>query len=609
MKDLSDREIAEILQAGMSPRMARIDRYQRYVDGTVYDGRPGFLDTKSEAPLTERAPCVVYPAVRNAQTSYSTMCIGGERFPQITSLTSEDDSAFDPRFGLSPEDSSTLDAGIGKIGDQVRFQSFFQCALETAIASGTVPVLACLQKGRLKLLQLDPKCTEPEFKKDDPEIVEAVEVSYRYVTTDWDPQDKKWKKRVWQYRRRIDDRYDTVFVPVAVEDVNERPVPRAEQTKYKHGFGFCPVVWYKFRSPMEATGDYDGKPIHFGLLSLIDTINFGLSQRYRAALYCGDPQIVETGVEDDEARLPMGRMSEAVQPTADPTGWGMGLSARKVPGAARMVRKKGAGTVWRYTSPDADVKILTLSGDALKCLSEDVADNISKLREALGHVYIDPQDLSGSVDVSGKTLALMFETQIRECNRIREDFGRCCILPVLNMLFRIILKAGNGLYLAGASKLKAILERFEQPIDGIDGVTWFEPTLKLKWGDYFEPSDVDEATRVKVALDALTADTPVITKRTAVEHIKPVFGIVNADQYVEELQKEADEREAKLHDAMMAMQGNAAGVPSDGDGGGDGDSSAKPASAPSGGPGNRGAAAKPRAAKPARPARSPVAST
>lgn len=595
LRNLSDSEIAEILAAGMSPRCARLDKYQRYVDGTIYDGRPPFL-SGTDAPLSERAPCVVYRAVPNAIESFSTMCLGKGRFPIITSLTSEDDEAFDDRFGLNPADSETLDTGITKISKQTRFPTFCQQALETAMGSGTAIALLCIVKGKLQCMQLDPKHTEPTYAEDDPSRIVSVECRYRYTEDVWDGDQKKYVKIVYQYRRVIDEIFDITYVPVMVDNKDSFPVPTTEKTKYRHDFGFCPVVWYKFLSKMAASGDKDGRPVHFGVLGNVDAINVSLSQRHRAARYCGDPQVVETGVEDDDARMPMGRQAATTQLTADPSGWDMSLSGRKTAGRASEVRKKGAGTVWRYASPDAKVEYLLLSGDALKALENDVADNIGKLREDLGHVYIDPKDISGGVDISGKTLALMFETQIRKCNKIREDFGECFILPVLNMLFRIILKSGKGLYLAGVQKLQKILQRFEQPIEGVKGVTWFEPMLELKWGDYFEPSDTDEATRVTTAIQALTSETPIITRKTAVEHVAGVFGIKSADQYEDSLQEEADEKEAKLHEAMAAMNGD--------DGGADAPA-AKPAAArgASGGP-----AAKPRPAKPSRAARSAGAS-
>jgi hypothetical protein len=548
---LTEVEVSKIVSAGMSARASQIDAYQRYYDGTIYDGRPKFTD--GSVPLAERAPCVVYPATRNAAISYSTLCLGDERFPLITSASSEDDSVFDDRLGLNEADSKILDAGVLKIVDQTRLAVVSQQILEAALAGGTTPVLCSVTKGRLRVTLLDAKTAEPTFADDDPDTVTQIVISYRYVTTVWDAMERANKKHVWQYRRVIDAEFDTVFIPVEIKTSDEYPTPSQPKTKYKHGFGFCPVVWYKFCAPVAASGDIDGKPIHWGLLSLIDAVNLALSQRHRAAIYSGDPQVIETGVDDDDMRMPMGRASEDRQARADMSGWQEPLSGGRSGGSS--VRKKGTGTVWRYTSPEAKVFYLLLSGDALKCLDDDARDNIKKLREALGHVYIDPEELlTGSGDVSGKTLLMAFFSQIARCNRIREDFGRMCLLPVLNMLFRILLRSGNGLYLAGSDKVAGVLKRFEQKVGDDTGITWFDPSLRLKWGDYFEPSDIDESTRIANVVAALAASPSLITLKTAVAHIKAIFpDIQNVDQYVVALQEAAKQKATELHDAMTAM--------------------------------------------------------
>lgn len=537
----SENEVQKLLDAGKTPRARRIEESQRYHDGSIYDGRPGFFED-IDTPLRERAPCVVYPVVRNAVQSFTAMCLGDGKFPTITTGTSEDDSAFDTRFGLSPDDSKTIDAGIRQIVRQTRLRAVAQQALEAGLISGTCVTVVSVTRGKLRVSQIDAKCCAPTFDEGDPELLKSVEVSYRYVTDDTlDPGTGKYAKRVFQYRRVIDATYDTVFVPVEVTQVNQRPVPSTPKTKYRHGFGFCPVVWYRMAAPVSDIADIDGRPIHWGLFSLVDSVNFALSQRFRAALYAGDPQICEFGVADDEFDAPMGRAADIRQPGVDRSGYNEPLFSRR--GAGFSKRKKGAGTVWRYTNADAKVQVLTLPGDALSCLADDAKDNIKKLREALGHVYIDPEELTGSGDISGKTLSFLYSQQIAKCDKYREDFGEKWLLPVVNMLFRVVLASGKGLYLAGAAPMQKILVRFQQKVDGATDVMWFEPSLKLAWGDYFPTSDMDESTRIKTVIQALTCPRPLITLATAVLAIKSIFpDIQDPEQYVLGLAKEADDR-------------------------------------------------------------------
>lgn len=551
---LTESDIPIVMAAGVTPRMKRLEQARGYVTGAVYDDRPDFFD--NSVPLRGRRPCVLYHAVRNAAKSYSTLCLGLGKFPQITSGTSENDSTFDDRFGLNEADSKKLDAGVKKIEEQTRFAAVAQQVFESELWAGTSVTVVAVVKGRLRVTQLNAKHCTPTFAIDDPEVVTQLEVKYRYTTDDtWSQGEGKYVRRVWVYRRVIDDTFDITFEPVEITRQNDNPVPDqpAKGGKFRHGFGFCPVHWRRANVDLCDEQELDGRPIHWGLYSLIDAINLGLSQRFRAALYTGDPQLVETGVTEDEVLVPIGRASDALQPNVDVSGWREPLSSAKMSGRmSEKKRKSGAGTVWRYESAEADVRLLTLPAGALDAISEDVADNIKNLREALGHVYIDPETLTGSGDISGKTLAFLYAQQIARCNQMREDFGRGWILPVLNMLFRVVLASGKGLYLAGADKLAAVLKRYEQKVGTDASVTWFPPSLKLAWGDYFPPSDLDEATRLRAAIDALNGN--LITRTTAVLHIQSIFpDIQNVDQYVEALEQAVKDKLAAMSSAMGAL--------------------------------------------------------
>lgn len=588
MKKLSDKTVDAILRAGQSPRYKRLDGYYRHWDGSIYDGKVAFLDMSSDVPLLERAPCIVYPIVRAAIQSNIALCLGLGKFPQLLSLSSEDDTAFDDRFGLSKDDSEIVDAANQKIVDQARLEAVSQQVAEMAMVTGTAVVVVGVDRGRIKVSQFDPRCCTPEFNPLNPDELLAVEISYRYVDDVWAPEEKKWYRVPKQFRRRIDQNYDCTYVPLEIGDPSEFPVPSVvDKSKLvTHGFGFCPVRWYQHMATVSDAASIDGRPIHWGITGQLDALHFALSQRHRAALYCGDPQVVETGVSDDEKVAGLGRAAAVAQPTASNpqglpgSGWKLGGGE-----GGGVKRRKGVGTVWSYQDAAAKVAMMTLPGDALKAIDQHIADLRSKISEALGVVFIDPATLRGTADISGKALAVIYANQIARCNAFREDFWRRCLCPVLNLIYRVILNTTSGLYLAGADKLRPILTRFLQPLT--DGTPqWFEPAIKPMWGDYFEPSDTDEATRATVAIQCLDKGT--ITTKTAVEHIKPIFAIQNVDQYVEQLAKEKEQKQADAIANQAALTA-AAGGPT----GGPQPPNAPPAKAPSASPGKAKAAKAP----------------
>lgn len=558
-RDLNPAEVAKLLNAGKSPRTARIETYEKFYDGTIYDGRVDFLDQASDKPLLERAPCVVYPLVRAAVQSNVSLCLGDRRFPQILAQTNEDNSAFDAQFGLNKDDSAVLDAANQRIVDQARLPAVFQQMLESSMSGGTVVAIISIDHGFLKVSQLDAKCCTPTFSPKNPHELEKVEISYRYVEDEWAPELDRWIKIVKQYRRVVDKTTDTTFVPVEITDEKHYPVPSIPDPNLvvEHGFGFVPVHWYKHLVNIAEKQSIDGRPIHWGLTGQLEALDMALSQRHRAALYCGEPMYWETGVDPDDDVAPMGRTAAAPQPTADnpagrpmPGGWSFGTGRKTV-----AARKKGPGVVWRYDNPESKVGMLTMPGDALKAIDGHANDLRAKLSEAMGVVFIDPAMLRGTADISGKALAVIYANQLARCNAIREDFGRNLILPVLNLIYRVILRTKKGLYLAGADKIRPILKKFEVEVEGEK--TWFSPMLKLSWGDYFEPSDVDEATRIHTGAEAYQAE--LITLKTFVEHVKSVFAITNTDEYVKELMKEREERHKEnLEMAAAGAQAKAA---------------------------------------------------
>ena len=599
---LNDAQIATVIKLGMTPRAESISTYQRYFDGSVYEGKPNFFS--DDVPLQERAPCVVFPGVRNAVNAISSMCLGDKRFPAMTTLTNEDNSVFDERFGLKKEESETFDALLNSIKDQTRLPAKAMQLLEAGMSGGTVVPMAVVIKGRLGIKQLDPKVCYPEFEEDGITVV-AIEERYLYEEKVWSETERKWERRVFMYRRRIDMTHDTVYNPFEI--VNERQVPACiltpegvdpvsnakfpsvEKTKYKHGFGFCPVIWYRFLETISEASKIDGRPVHWGLTSLCDAVNYGLSQRYRAALYCGAPQPWETGVsEDGGVNAPEGRQASAAL---------AGYESGRYSGSSG-VRKSGPGAIWTYENAESRVGLLSLTGDSLKPLADDVADNRKMLRESLGHIELDTTALSKS-ELSGAAIEEMKAPQIVVCNKVREDFGANCLLPLVNMLLRVAYASSEkgGLYLAGIKEARALLKKFYVEIEADSApandtaptpdakttatkskLVWFDPTIKLIWGAYSEVSDAEK--QIRVTMTAMAHEKGFITRKTAVATIKDIFpDIGNVDLYLDtllaEIKKAKAEEDARMQDHIGALHDIKKDDGDKGDGSG-----AKPAAEP-----------------------------
>lgn len=553
----------------MSPRYLRLQRLEQYVAGTQYDGRHPFLAQGEDAPpVHERAPCVVYGVAKNAIGSLVDFMMGEGRYPTISAGSSEDDENLDDEWGLNEEDSALLERWAnGPLTTCARLRSIFSDALHMAMAGGAVAVVGCVRNGKPELQALPAKWCSPTFDPRTGEVI-ALEVFYPYIVERFDEIERKWVEKCLLYKRRIDAQADTVYLPGEGREDGLMPswVEDPSQTA-QHALGFCPVRWYAFDRHVPTAEHYDGHALHYHLLDEIDALNMSLSQRHRAALYAGDPQIWETGVEQGENPAPMARYGRVVV-EAQAAGLGgqkIGVFTAAPRSAGRgMARMKGPGVVWRYTDAAAKVGILTLPDGALAAIDEHAADLRKKLAEDMSVVLIDPTDVKTLGALSGKSLAFMFARQVARADRIRLDAGDNLILACVDMLLRICLtvhtRQPGSVRVPGMAKVQALLQKLqgEELVvtpDGAPGGTvaiWFGPRLELQWGRYFPPSAEEE--NFIVTMCAMALEKGLMPLEVILEKLRDVFQFGSTEELVKKLE---DERAKKQAEAQQQLEATA----------------------------------------------------
>jgi hypothetical protein len=545
-----------ILRAHTSTRFLRLDRLERYVKGTQYEGRPSWFD--DAVPLFKRAPEVVYPIVATAISSHVSMVLG--KMPVLTSAPDEDDE--DDEFGLDEDDSKIVDRGLLKITKQANLHTVLKQLLRTAMGQKTAVAVLGITNGKLAITTPLAKWCKPTFADDDPRAVKSLEIRYPYLEDYEDPATRKKSKRCMLYRRTIDDTRDVTYEPVeAPKDARVEP-PWKPAKDIRHDFGFCPVVWYPFLKQETGVQDVDGQAIHEQLLDEVTAFDFCMSQHYRTVLYNGDPVLVEIGVEKGYNPTETVEFPALMKP-AD--GYPTDPEANKdwrVPnaGGRRMGRKRGPGNVWQYPANDGktDVKYLALPAGATEAIEKFAQSLEFKIVEALHWMPIDPKQMASGATLSGRALEWLHKKQVNFCDDVRPDFANNCVLPIVEMLLRIVLRLSEmpdqGLYLAGRDKMVPILQRFMRDQRTRGGQTrkvWVAPHLRVQWADYFTPSEADR----KVVSDMARADLKdgVIKRATAVKTIAPFYGIENPAQYAEDMDKEDAEKAESLQASQAAL--------------------------------------------------------
>ncbi len=554
----------EIALKYMTPRYLRLDMSERYIHGTQYEGRSPFLATDDAAPpLLERAPCIVDKIARNAANDLVDFMMGEDRYPVVSCGSSEDDRKLDIDWGLDETQSATLERWInGPLTKAAKLHRQFPAATKMAMHAGSVAVVASIRQGLPNLEALPAKWCTPTFDPTTGDVVK-LEVKYPYIIEQRDPIDPtKWEEKCKLYRRVIDAVADTVYLPADGLDTGLEPSWAVDWSQTRgHGLGYCPARWYAFERGEPTAAHFDGKALHQGLHDELDALNFSRSQNHRAALYAGDPQIWETGVDEDTAVAPAGRPARVevevqagqIGPDGKPKAVGVFTSSPRSWGRRGNVRKKGPGVVWRYPEATSKVGLLSLAEGALKAISDNSEDIRKKLTEELSIVLVDPSNAKSFGALSGKAMAFMFARQVSRADSIRQDVGDNLFLTCLDLLLRMCLSVSRlqpgGLRIPGIDAVLPILQAFEQAV--VAGVpaspdeptptttAWYGPRMDLEWGRYFTPSAEEENFLVTMCMAAWTGG--IMPLEVCLEKLREVFSF----ESTEELMKRLEEAKAK----------------------------------------------------------------
>lgn len=516
----------QLIRRYQTPRYCALDFLERVVGTKQYEHRPGFWD--DSVPLFERSPLIADPIVAQGIASNVDLVLGEGRFPVL----SEDDS----------DDDSDSVAALEKLVDAAGLKRVFREAFSEAQGCGTSVLILGVRAGKLFADSVRAKWCEPEFDVEGK--VTKLTIQYTYVDTV--KEGKAFRARAMMYRRVIDNGADTTFVPVELKDEDTAPKWVADPKRtLKHGFGFCPVHWYRHMAGISMVHQIDGKALHRLSVDEIEAHDFALSMRHRAALWLGEPQICEFGVAEGYNPTESGRSAghpagpgapHAVDPSEP---WEVKGHYLERDGGKGGTRKKGPGYVWQYANEKARVELLSLEAGSLKALDEHAADIRNKLNSAMAIVTLDPENIKFAATTSGKALETLKQRQLDRCDQYRDDLADGLIRPVVMMLIEIARKR------IGSLLNKPLKEMIPKLADTFE--------LKIEWGQYFK-TDVEEQMNISQQVrDDLEAN--LITRETAVERIAPIYGISNVAEYVEELEEQKAEAMAEQAEMLHAAGG------------------------------------------------------
>lgn len=574
------RAIAEATPA----RHHELASLRAYVDGTQYDGRPSWFS--ADAPLLDRAPCIVDPIVDNAIKQKVDLICGEKRYPDISSraawdLDGDGDADADmpkatkPKAGtkgrkkpktdsekVTEDDARAVDRCLASLESQSKLKSVAREALAEGMGVRSVAMIFGVRNRKPFVETVRAEWCKPDLSPDGG--CKSIDIVYGFIDI---VQDGRIQRAIPKlFRRVIDAKADTTFIAVRIQPgytLEQYTWTPDQELTVAHGLGFTPVLWYPHMRGCGVAGRIDGHAIHENEMDEVDAYNFSLSQRHRAALYSGDPQWTEIGVQEGYSPTKTGRQPKIIQKSSTLGGIpGPGNQEHsggyvEVGGASRKARRKGPGEVWQYPGDASKIKVEqhTLPGDALTSLDNNAKDLEKKLEKAFGVISLDSDHIPRGNVLAASAMKTLKSFMYASCDKIRSDFGDRCLLPAYGMLLRIATIV--SLPLPGIDKASALVQRMG------DDWSWTSPPFELAWGDYDDPDPADQQALATLVIGLREAG--LCTRRNAVKILKPVLLVEDIDAYIEELDDEAEEaqqQEASVteeqsqsdHDRNMELQ-------------------------------------------------------
>jgi hypothetical protein len=372
-------------------RSDRLHKICQYVESKQYDHLANWdvCDESSDhIPLRKRKPKIIYPFAQLLCERVASKLLGRDTFPKLD----------------MPEDPDTMEL-LDLMIKSSYVKSLLLAAMETMVSHNSVFVRFKIVAGNLKYEYYNPKYCYPEFD----EAGNLVKMEIKYVYEDQEDLDNEGKPIKKWYKMELGQMTDVLYDnPKYVADQAPNFVPVKDA---KHDLGFVQGEWFK-NGYSKHSPDGDGKTIVEKVYDFIDSLNYNLSQADKAVLYGQDPQLVVTGMDEDEIESLIKSSSK---------GWNLGRQ-----GDARFVEIAGSG--------------VQVGQEHRQDLHKDIQD-IARV------IMLDPEKIVGSAQ-SAKAMEVLHGPLVELINQMRPHVEKGLIGLMQKSLATLVLMNQRGLPLA-----------------------------------------------------------------------------------------------------------------------------------------------------------------
>lgn len=479
-----------------SERWTAAKRAEAYYLSRQYDHLAAW---DSRGALAKKRPRDIVPLYKTSIDTLVRFTWGNYRFPRVIVGSTVKEGVTESEVGPLVDDETAKDLMTFAV-NLVKQSRLDRCALEysrMACITGSAAVIVGTRSGYL-CYGIEPgyHC-HPTFEDDNPRCVAKLEILYQFEREEPVSNTAVAKKMYW-FRRVIDDVTDTVYKPVEVKTGQDPVWVEDPKLSVVHGLGFCPVRWVR---PMPLSPNaMDGQPlIDPALYPLLDRINYLYSQRSRAVEYLLDPQWVRKNVSQ----------------------------------ANREELQKNPSKIWdiedESDSRKADIELVEATGSGSDTALEHVKDLMQRFYESVGIVLSAMDKMSTRGNVSGVVLEYLHAPMISVASELRKDLGDESFCDILNTALRVVqveVEKGNDIWIQGSRAAAKNIRKAQ-----IDG-PWLDLPIHLQWGRFFSPTAQDIGTTVQAAG---LARGVLVSQEAATRLVSDYFGVTDIDSEVDQL--------------------------------------------------------------------------
>lgn len=515
-------EGSKIRRRGLTPRQQELNRRWSWYCGENYnsykadwEGReepdpvakdqiassaqlpPGYIDARG-LPLSYRKPSAPYRLPRVITNRFTGLLFSERHHPTVHVQGDQDTEDF-----------------INQLAKDSRLWQRMLGARSMGGGQGTVVLGFAFIDGKPRIDVHDARWCTPTWKDRQSFTLESLEKRYMFSEAEIDPETGNWKDVDYWFRQVIDEQSDTLWEKVPVGDGEEPDWDRAEPRVIDHKLGFCPCVWVQ-NLPVE--DDIDGESDCHGVYEMVQKIDQINSQVGKGILDNLDPTLVIVS----SARL------AEIKKGSD--------NAIKLPSTATTKNGDSLGP--------SEAHYLEITGAGIKEGRDTVREWRGYVLEVAQCVLSDEQEKS--VETAFE-VDRRYSAMIEKADMLREQYGECGVLRLLDMIVRAVRKLGMAQAEDGAVARRAIILSPKVVTDP-DGTMRSVPhklgkdgaKLELEWPPYFYPTPTDILNAITAAAKALMAG--LVDLETAARSVAKYFQVKNVAAMIEKAKKEIKQR-------------------------------------------------------------------